>query len=514
MTKYDFSQLLNSRILVLDGAMGTEIQKLNLTEDDFRGELFRNSTKELKGNNDILVLTQPQVIKEIHRAYLSAGADIIETNSFNATSVSMSDYCLEGYVAEINRAAVRIAKEAAKEFSTADKPRFVAGSVGPTNKSCSISPDVNNPAARAITYDELYQAYYEQIEVLIDEGVDIILLETVFDTLNLKCAIDVVETLFKQKGVELPLMVSATIADNAGRTLSGQTLEAFVASISHAPITSIGINCSFGAKDILPFLRRLSEIAPFYISVHPNAGLPNRFGEYDETPETMVINIKPYVEEQLVNIVGGCCGTTPSHIARIAELAKGYKPHTPIKSEKKLVLAGLEPLTVCKENNFVNVGERCNVAGSRKFLRLINEKSYNEALSIALKQVEDGAQIIDINMDDGMLNAKEEMSIFLRLLASEPEICKVPFMIDSSDWEVIETGLKCVQGKAIVNSISLKEGEEVFKQRATRIKEMGAAVVVMAFDEEGQADTFSRKTEVCKRAYDILTNECNFAADD
>ena len=514
MTKYDFSQLLNSRILVLDGAMGTEIQKLNLTEDDFRGELFRNSTKELKGNNDILVLTQPQVIKEIHRAYLSAGADIIETNSFNATSVSMSDYCLEGYVAEINRAAVRIAKEAAKEFSTADKPRFVAGSVGPTNKSCSISPDVNNPAARAITYDELYQAYYEQIEVLIDEGVDIILLETVFDTLNLKCAIDVVETLFKQKGVELPLMVSATIADNAGRTLSGQTLEAFVASISHAPITSIGINCSFGAKDILPFLRRLSEIAPFYISVHPNAGLPNRFGEYDETPETMVINIKPYVEEQLVNIVGGCCGTTPSHIARIAELAKGYKPHTPIKSEKKLVLAGLEPLTVCKENNFVNVGERCNVAGSRKFLRLINEKSYNEALSIALKQVEDGAQIIDINMDDGMLNAKEEMSIFLRLLASEPEICKVPFMIDSSDWEVIETGLKCVQGKAIVNSISLKEGEEVFKQRATRIKEMGAAVVVMAFDEEGQADTFSRKTEVCKRAYDILTNECNFAAED
>ncbi|MBR5324610.1 MAG: methionine synthase [Muribaculaceae bacterium] len=514
MTKYDFSQLLNNRILVLDGAMGTEIQKLNLTENDFRGELFANSSKELKGNNDILVLTQPEIIKNIHRAYLNAGADIIETNSFNASAVSMSDYGLEGYVTDINRAAVRVAKEAAREFSTYDKPRFVAGSVGPTNKSCSISPDVNNPAARAITYDELYKAYYEQIEVLIDEGVDIILLETVFDTLNLKCAIDVTETLFKQKGIELPLMVSVTIADNAGRTLSGQTLEAFVSSISHAPITSIGINCSFGAKDILPFLRRLSEIAPFYISVHPNAGLPNRFGEYDETPETMAANMKPYLNEQLVNIMGGCCGTTPNHIKSIAELVMDYKPHTPTKSEKQLVLAGLEPLTICKENNFVNVGERCNVAGSRKFLRLINEKSYNEALSIALKQVEDGAQIIDINMDDGMLNAKEEMVMFLRLLASEPEICKVPFMIDSSDWDVIEAGLKCVQGKAIVNSISLKEGEDIFKKRAIRIKEMGAAVVVMAFDEEGQADTFSRKTEVCKRAYDILTKECDFAAED
>ena len=514
MTKYDFSQLLNNRILVLDGAMGTEIQKLNLTEKDFRGEVFAKSIKELKGNNDILVLTQPEVIKNIHKAYLNAGADIIETNSFNATSVSMSDYGLEDYVTEINRAAVRIAKEAAKEFSTIDKPRFVAGSVGPTNKSCSISPDVNNPAARAITYDELFNAYYEQIEVLIEEGVDIILLETVFDTLNLKCAIDVVETIFKEKGIELPLMVSATIADNAGRTLSGQTLEAFAASISHAPITSVGINCSFGAKDILPFLRRLADITPFYISVHPNAGLPNRFGEYDETPETMTSNMIPYVKEQLVNIMGGCCGTTPSHIASLSELVKGYKPHTPTKREKRLVLAGLEPLTVCKENNFVNVGERCNVAGSRKFLRLINEKSYSEALSIALKQVEDGAQIIDINMDDGMLNAKEEMTVFLRLLASEPEICKVPFMIDSSDWSVIEAGLKCVQGKAIVNSISLKEGEVVFKERASRIKDMGTAVVVMAFDEEGQADSFSRKTEVCKRAYDILTRECNFAAED
>ena len=514
MQNCNFIELLNSRILVLDGAMGTEIQKLNLTECDFRGDLFTNSTRDLKGNNDILVLTQPEVIKNIHRAYLTAGADIIETNSFNATSVSMSDYGLEGYVADINRAAVRIAKEVAKEFSTPDKPRFVAGSVGPTNKSCSISPDVNNPGARAITYDELFNAYCQQIEVLVSEGVDIILLETVFDTLNLKCAIDAVENTFKTRGVKLPLMVSATIADKAGRTLSGQTLEAFIASISHAPITSVGINCSFGAKEILPFLRQLSEIAPFYISVHPNAGLPNRFGEYDETPETMINNIKPYIEEQLVNIVGGCCGTTPAHIELIAKVTKSGTPHTPIERGNNLVLSGLEPLTICKENNFVNVGERCNVAGSRKFLRLINEKSYSEALSIALKQVESGAQIIDINMDDGMLNAKDEMTIFLNMLASEPEICKVPFMIDSSDWSVIEAGLKCVQGKAIVNSISLKEGEELFITRATRIKEMGAAVVVMAFDEEGQADTFDRKIAVCKRAYNILTTKCNFAPED
>lgn len=514
MTTYCFKELLKERILILDGAMGTEIQKLNLDENDFRGDLFKDYPKELKGNNDILVLTQPDVIKNIHKAYLEAGADIIETNSFNATSVSMSDYGLEGYVEDINRYAVRIAKEVAREFSTTDKPRFVAGSVGPTNKSCSISPDVNNSAARAITYDELYKAYCQQIEILIDEGVDIILLETVFDTLNLKCAIDAVEYLFKQKGIELPLMISVTIADNAGRTLSGQTLEAFVASISHAPITTIGINCSFGAKDIFPFLRRLSEIAPFAISVHPNAGLPNRFGEYDQTPELMANDIKPYIEEQLVNIIGGCCGTTPEHIKLIAEIARSGKPHTYSKKERKLVLAGLEPLTICKENNFVNVGERCNVAGSRKFLRLINEKSYSEALSIALKQVNDGAQIIDINMDDGMLNTKEEMTTFLRLLAAEPEICRVPFMIDSSDWEVIEAGLKNVQGKAIVNSISLKEGEDIFIERAKRIRDMGAAVVVMAFDEEGQADTFTRKIAVCKRAYDILTTECNFNAED
>ncbi|MBR4118620.1 MAG: methionine synthase [Bacteroidales bacterium] len=514
MSIYNLRELLNSRILILDGAMGTEIQKLNLSENDFRGDLFKDYQNELKGNNDILVLTQPNIIKNIHKAYLEAGADIIETNSFNATSVSMSDYGLESYVKEINRCAVRVAKEAVKEFSTTDKPRFVAGSVGPTNKSCSISPYVNNPAARAITYDELYNAYCEQIEVLIDEGVDIILLETVFDTLNLKCAIDAVEYLFKKKGIELPLMISVTIADNTGRTLSGQTLEAFVASISHAPITTVGINCSFGAKDILPFLRRLSEIAPFAISVHPNAGLPNRFGEYDQTPLLMANDIKPYIEEQLVNIIGGCCGTTPEHIKLIAEIAKNGKPHTLPEKECKLVLAGLEPLTVCKENNFVNVGERCNVAGSRKFLRLINEKSYSEALSIALKQVNDGAQIIDINMDDGMLNAKEEVITFLRLLAAEPEICRVPFMIDSSDWEVIEAGLKNVQGKAIVNSISLKEGEEIFKERAKRIRDMGAAVVVMAFDEEGQADTFNRKIVVCKRAYDILTTECNFKAED
>lgn len=514
MSDYSFSHLLNKKILILDGAMGTEIQKLNLTESDFRGDLFKDVKCELKGNNDILSLTRPDVIKNIHRAYLAAGADIIETNSFNATAVSMSDYGLEGFVRNINRAAARIAKEAANEFSTPDKPRFVAGSVGPTNKSCSISPDVNNPAARAITYDQLFDAYYEQIDALAEEGIDIILLETVFDTLNLKCALDAIKKVEIERGVKLNIMVSVTISDNAGRTLSGQTLEAFVASIAHAPILSVGINCSFGAKEILPFLRRLSEIAPFCISVHPNAGLPNRFGEYDETPQMMADDMKLYLEENLVNVMGGCCGTTPEHIELLADIANGYAPHTPKEREDNLILSGLEPLTVCKENNFVNIGERCNVAGSRKFLRLIGEKSYDEAVSIARKQVEDGAQIIDINMDDGMLNTKEEMRCFLNLLASEPDVCKVPFMVDSSDWSVIEEGLKSIQGKAIVNSISLKEGEDIFIERAKRIKDMGAAVVVMAFDEKGQADNFERKIAVCKRAYDILTEKCDFASKD
>lgn len=514
MNRYIFEELLKERILILDGAMGTEIQKYGLTEKEFRGILFEEHKSELKGCNDILALTQPQIIRDIHKSYLDAGADIIETNTFNATSVSLSDYGLESYVKDINRTAVRIAKEIAKEFSSKEKPRFVAGSIGPTNKSCSISPDVNNPSARAITYDSLFDAYKEQINILIDEGVDIILLETIFDTLNVKCAIDAVQNIFREKNISLPLMLSLTISDNAGRTLSGQTIKAFVASVAHAPITSIGINCSFGAKDILPFLRELSEIAPYYISVHPNAGLPNRFGEYDETPQMMAEDMTIYLNEKLVNIMGGCCGTTPEHIKLLAEIAREATPHTLISVNNNLILSGLEPLTVCKENNFINVGERCNVAGSRKFLRLINEKNYEEALSIARKQVEDGAQIIDINMDDGMLNAKDEMVTFLNLLASEPDVCRVPFMIDSSDWSVIETGLKCVQGKAIVNSISLKEGESVFIERAKRIKEMGAALVVMAFDENGQADNYERKIAVCKRAYDILTKECDINPND
>lgn len=514
MNRYIFEELLKERILILDGAMGTEIQKYRLNEKDFRGSLFKEHKSELKGCNDILALTQPQIIKDIHKSYLEAGADIIETNTFNATSVSLSDYGLENYVENINRTAVRIAKERAKEFSSKEKPRFVAGSIGPTNKSCSISPDVNNPSTRAITYDSLFNAYKEQIDILIDEGVDIILLETIFDTLNVKCAIDAVQNIFREKNISLPLMLSLTISDNAGRTLSGQTIKAFVASVAHAPITSIGINCSFGAKDILPFLRELSEIAPYYISVHPNAGLPNRFGEYDETPLMMAEDMTLYLNEKLVNIMGGCCGTTPEHIKLLSEIAREATPHTPTAVNNSLILSGLEPLTVCKENNFINVGERCNVAGSRKFLRLINEKNYEEALLIARKQVEDGAQIIDINMDDGMLNPKDEMVTFLNLLASEPDVCRVPFMIDSSDWSVIEAGLKCVQGKAIVNSISLKEGEKVFIERAKRIKEMGAALVVMAFDENGQADNYERKISVCKRAYDILTKECDINPND
>ncbi len=514
MNRYIFEELLKERILILDGAMGTEIQKYRLNEKDFRGSLFKEHKSELKGCNDILALTQPQIIKDIHKSYLEAGADIIETNTFNATSVSLSDYGLENYVENINRTAVRIAKERAKEFSSKEKPRFVAGSIGPTNKSCSISPDVNNPSTRAITYDSLFNAYKEQINILIDEGVDIILLETIFDTLNVKCAIDAVQNIFREKNISLPLMLSLTISDNAGRTLSGQTIKAFVASVAHAPITSIGINCSFGAKDILPFLRELSEIAPYYISVHPNAGLPNRFGEYDETPLMMAEDMTLYLNEKLVNIMGGCCGTTPEHIKLLSEIAREATPHTPTAVNNSLILSGLEPLTVCKENNFINVGERCNVAGSRKFLRLINEKNYEEALLIARKQVKDGAQIIDINMDDGMLNPKDEMVTFLNLLASEPDVCRVPFMIDSSDWSVIEAGLKCVQGKAIVNSISLKEGEKVFIERAKRIKEMGAALVVMAFDENGQADNYERKISVCKRAYDILTKECDINPND
>lgn len=509
-------QLIQERILVLDGAMGTMIQQYNLSEADFRGERFKDIPGQLKGNNDLLCLTRPEVIEDIHRKYLVAGADIIETNSFNATSVSMADYHVQAYCREINLAAARLARRMADEFTVLnpEKPRFVAGSVGPTNKTCSMSPDVNNPAFRALTFDELQAAYCEQMEALLEGGVDALLIETIFDTLNAKAAIRAAELSMEKIGRRVPLMLSVTVSDIAGRTLSGQTLDAFLASVEHADLFSVGLNCSFGARQLKPFLEQLASRAPYYISAYPNAGLPNSLGQYDQTPEDMAAEVKEYIEEGLVNIIGGCCGTTEQYIALYQDLIQGVQPRVPVKKHAHLWLSGLELLEVSPEINFVNVGERCNVAGSRKFLRLINEKKYDEALSIARKQVEDGALVIDVNMDDGLLDAAQEMTTFLNLVASEPEIARVPIMIDSSKWEVIRAGLKCVQGKCIVNSISLKEGEEVFIAHAREVKQLGAAVIVMAFDEKGQADTYSRKIEVCERAYRILVDKVGFTPED
>ena len=509
-------QIINERVLILDGAMGTMIQRYNLSEQDFRGERFAGIPGQMKGNNDLLCLTRPDVIKDIHRKYLEAGADIIETNTFNAQRISMADYHMQDLCREINLAAARLARELADEYTakTPRKPRFVAGSVGPTNKTCSMSPDVNNPALRALTYDELATAYQEQMEALLEGGVDALLIETIFDSLNAKAAIYAAETAMKKTGREVPLMLSVTVSDIAGRTLSGQTLDAFLASVQHAPIFSIGLNCSFGAKQLKPFLEGLAACAPYYISAYPNAGLPNSLGQYDQTPEEMASEVKEYIDEGLVNIIGGCCGTTEEYIAKYQELivsgSAWVPPHIPATTPERLWLSGLELLEQTPEMNFINVGERCNVAGSRKFLRLINEKKYEEALSIARKQVEDGALVIDVNMDDGLLDAREEMTTFLNLVMSEPDIARVPIMIDSSKWEVIEAGLKCLQGKSIVNSISLKEGEEKFIEHARLIKKLGAATVVMAFDEKGQADTFERKIEVCARAYKILTEQVGF----
>ena len=509
-------QIINERVLILDGAMGTMIQRYNLSEQDFRGERFAEIPGQMKGNNDLLCLTRPDVIKDIHRKYLEAGADIIETNTFNAQRISMADYHMQDLCREINLAAARLARELADEYTakTPRKPRFVAGSVGPTNKTCSMSPDVNNPALRALTYDELATAYQEQMEALLEGGVDALLIETIFDSLNAKAAIYAAETAMKKTGREVPLMLSVTVSDIAGRTLSGQTLDAFLASVQHAPIFSIGLNCSFGAKQLKPFLEGLAARAPYYISAYPNAGLPNSLGQYDQTPEEMASEVKEYIDEGLVNIIGGCCGTTEEYIAKYQELivsgSAWVPPHIPATTPERLWLSGLELLEQTPEMNFINVGERCNVAGSRKFLRLINEKKYEEALSIARKQVEDGALVIDVNMDDGLLDAREEMTTFLNLVMSEPDIARVPIMIDSSKWEVIEAGLKCLQGKSIVNSISLKEGEEKFIEHARLIKKLGAATVVMAFDEKGQADTFERKIEVCARAYKILTEQVGF----
>ena len=508
--------LVRERILILDGAMGTMIQQYNLTEDDFRGKRFAQIPGQLKGNNDILCLTRPDVIRDIHRKYLAAGADIIETNTFNSTSVSMADYHVQEYVREINFAAVKLAREVADEFTvlTSDKPRFVAGSIGPTNKTCSMSPDVNNPAFRALTYDELAAAYREQMEAMLEAGVDALLIETIFDTLNAKAAIYAAEQAMEAIGVRVPLMLSVTVSDIGGRTLSGQTLEAFLAPVQHADIFSVGLNCSFGARQLKPFLEQLAARAPYYISAYPNAGLPNSLGTYDQTPAEMADEIREYIHEGLVNIIGGCCGTTDEYIAAYSSLIAGAVPRIPASLPDNLWLSGLELLEVKPENNFINVGERCNVAGSRKFLRLINEKKYDEALSIARQQVEDGAQIIDINMDDGLLDAEKEMTTFLNLIASEPEIARVPVMIDSSKWDVIVAGLKCMQGKSIVNSISLKEGEEKFLEHARTIKRYGAAAVVMAFDEQGQADTYERRIEVCERAYRLLVDRVGFNPQD
>lgn len=506
---------ISQHVLVLDGAMGTMIQMNSLTEDDFRGDEYASHLCELKGCNDVLVLTAPGVIKDIHRKYLSAGADIIETNSFNANAVSMADYKLEQEVRRINIQAARLAREAADEWMSENPGRYkwVAGSVGPTNKSLSLSPDVDDASKRSITWDELVAAYKEQIEGLIEGGIDLLLIETVFDTLNAKAALWAAGEVMRKYGVDIPVMLSVTLTES-GRTLSGQTLEAFMASVSHFNLLSVGLNCGFGTEGIFKWVEQLSSIAGMPLCIYPNAGLPNEMGEYDESPEVMASYMRKLTEKGLVNIIGGCCGTTPEHIKALASMAAAMTPGNVSPENYILVLSGLEHLDVVAERNFINIGERCNVAGSRKFLRLIKEKAYDEALSIAREQVESGAQIIDINMDDAMLDTRSEIVHFLLLIAGEPEIAKVPVMIDSSKWEVIEEALKVVQGKPIVNSISLKDGVDEFKRRASYIKRMGAAVVIMAFDEVGQADSYDRKISICKRAYEILVDEVGFNKQD
>ena len=505
--KQTLREVIKDRIIILDGAMGTMIQQYGLEEDDFRGYRYRNAEGMMKGNNDMLNLTRPDVIEDIHTKYLMAGADIITTNTFSSQRVSQADYGLETSAREMALEGARIARRAADRYSTEEKPRFVAGSVGPTNKTCSMSPDVSNPAARELDYATLYEDYLEQIEALEAGGADAVLIETVFDTLNAKAAIDATMEVERRTGRDLPIMLSITVSDLAGRTLSGQTLDAVLASVSSYPIFSVGLNCSFGADQMKPFIKELAHHAPYYISAYPNAGLPNSLGGYDETPETMAPQIGEYIDEGLVNIIGGCCGTTEKFIAKYAEIAEGKTPHRPQEKPRTMWLSGLELLDVTPDVRFVNVGERCNVAGSRKFLRLIKEKNYEEAVTIARKQVADGALVIDVNMDDGLLDAREEMRTFLNIIASEPDIAKVPVMIDSSKWDVITAGLQCVQGKCIVNSISLKEGEEVFLSHARDVMRYGAAVVVMCFDEKGQAPTYERRIEIAGRAYRLLTEK-------
>lgn len=505
---------IKDRILILDGAMGTMIQGYNLTEKDFRGNLELLQMLNYQGNNDMLNLSRPDIIEDIHRRYLEVGADIISTNTFSAQRISQADYHMESFSRDIAFAGAKLARKCADEYSTADKPRFVAGSIGPTNKTCSMSPDVSDPAKRDLTYDALFDAYSEQVAAMIEGGIDAVLIETIFDTLNAKVAIDASLSEMKKAGVDLPIMLSVTITDLSGRTLSGQTLDAFLASVSSYPIFSVGLNCSFGAEQMRPYLKELAAKAPYYISIHPNAGLPNSMGEYDETAEIMVPQMASFVDEGLVNIIGGCCGTTEEFIAGYVKVVEGKKPHIPVDAPKEMILSGLEQFRLTPEISFVNVGERCNVAGSRKFLRLVKEKNYEEALTIARKQVDDGALVLDINMDDGLLEAKDEMAHFVNMISSEPEIARVPLMIDSSDWEVVVSALKCVQGKAIVNSISLKEGEEVFIRHAKDVLRFGAAVVVMCFDEEGQATSYERRIEIAERAYKILTEKVGFPPQD
>lgn len=513
---------LNKRILIIDGAMGTMIQPYGLSEADFRGERFINHPCEVKGNNDLLNITQPLIIKEIHEAYLEAGADIIETNTFSSQVISMADYQMESLVYELNYEGARIAKEAATQFTHKNpaKPRFVAGAIGPTNRTASLSPDVNDPGYRAVTFDDLVNAYYEQVRGLIDGGADVLLIETIFDTLNAKAAIFAIiqyENELKAAGKRsesIDIMISGTITDASGRTLSGQTVEAFLNSINHGNILSIGLNCALGAKEMRPHIEELSEKAGCYVSAYPNAGLPNEFGGYDEQPHETAHLIEDFIESGFVNIVGGCCGTTPKHIRCIADKAAKAKPRKVPKPEPFLRLSGLEPITYTPDSVFMNIGERTNVTGSPKFAKLILSGDFEAALSVARQQVEGGAQVIDVNMDEGMLDSEAAMTRFLNLIASEPDIAKLPIMVDSSKWSVIEAGLKCLQGKGIVNSISLKEGEDLFKERATTIMHYGAAVVVMAFDEVGQADSYERRIEICKRSYDILVNEVGFPPQD
>ena len=504
-------ELAKQKILILDGAMGTMIQEYGLSEDDFRNDSIAHIEGQIKGNNDVLNITRPDIIFDIHRRYLEAGADLIETNTFSSQRISQADYHLEDLSFEMAFEGARIARQAADKYSTPDKPRFVLGSVGPTNKTCSMSPDVSDPSARDLDYDSLYAAYYEQIEALIKGGVDAILIETIFDTLNAKVAIDAGIHVMEDLSKQVIIMLSVTISDLAGRTLSGQTLDAFLASISSYPIFSVGLNCSFGASQMKPYLKELASKAPYYISAYPNAGLPNSMGEYDETAESMSPQVAEFINEGLVNIIGGCCGTTDEFIKSFASLAEGRKPHVIVPRDENIELSGLD---VIKPTLFVNVGERCNVAGSRKFLRLIKEKKYEEAMSIARKQVEDGAMVIDINMDDGLLDSKKEMVKFLNLIGSDPDIATVPVMIDSSNWDVIIAGLKCMQGKCIVNSISLKEGEEAFISHAKDVRRFGAAVVVMCFDETGQATTYERRIEIAARAYHLLIQKAGFMPQD